>query len=605
MVELGPGADADGGLCVRWFRLALFIAVIHATQLTASDNVFHVTAGWRGAPQSPGGAGQVVLTVVVDPGWHVNSNVPLDPFLIPTRAALDLPPGWRSESPVFPAHEVTRLAFSEEPVAVFKGSFEILIVVHVTTGVAWPAALHGTVEAQACNDKVCLAPAEATFALPLPAAAATGGPTGPAGSTPPASAATTSSKSESETASGFSAKFASSGLLLQLALVFLAGLALNLTPCVYPLIPITIGFFVAQREASRGKTWFLAVTYVLGMSVTYSVLGIGAALSGRLFGSTLQSPWVVGALVVVLLALATSMFGLWELRVPTWATRLSGGRSGIGGSLVMGLMVGLVAAPCIGPFVLGLLTYVGQRQDVWLGFLLFFVLSLGLGLPYLLLAVFTGVLDRMPNSGAWMLGVRQLFGVLLVALAGYFARPLLPSPVGDWLFAGLLVVGGLYLLLVARPGHEQPWIDRAMRAASAAVLIAGVLLVPRAHGSGANELSWQPYDATSVERALASGRPVILDFYATWCLPCKELDEKTFSDPKVAARLNSFARFKVDLTASNPTTEAVRQRFSVVGVPTIAVFVGGHEVPAARLTGFEAPAQFLRRLDTLPAAPNS
>jgi thiol:disulfide interchange protein DsbD len=193
----------------------------------------------------------------------------------------------------------------------------------------------------------------------------------------------------------------------------------------------------------------------------------------------------VGLIVVVLLALAASMFGLWELRVPAWATRVSGGRSGLGGALVMGFVVGLVAAPCIGPFVLGLLTYVGQRQDVLLGFALFFALSLGLGLPYLLLGAFTGAMERLPNSGAWMIGVRQLFGVLLIALAGYFARPFLPSPWGDALLSGLLIVGGLYLLLVARPGHEQPWVDRFMRLASAGVLVAGVLLYPtRAHTAG-------------------------------------------------------------------------------------------------------------------------
>jgi len=397
------------------------------------------------------------------------------------------------------------------------------------------------------------------------------------------------------------ASLANAGLLVQLAIVFLAGLALNLTPCVYPLIPITVGFFAAQKQGSRGHTWLLAVTYVLGMSVTYSALGVVAALSGRLFGAALQSPWVVGLIVVVMLALAASMFGLWELRVPAWASRVSGGRSGALGALIMGLVVGLVAAPCIGPFVLGLLTYVGQRQDAWLGFALFFTLSLGLGLPYLLLGGFTTALDRLPNSGVWMTGVRQLFGVLLTALAGYFARPLLGHPAGDLLLAGLLVAGGLYLLVVARPGHEQPWVDRFMRLASAAVLLAGVMLIPgQGHAEGTG-VTWRAYDEASVQQAISTGKPVVLDFYATWCVPCKELDERTFARPEVAAALARFERFKVDLTSSDPQSDALRQHYDVAGVPTIVFYHGGREVGTARLTGFEPGPAFLQRLATVEA----
>jgi thiol:disulfide interchange protein DsbD len=261
----------------------------------------------------------------------------------------------------------------------------------------------------------------------------------------------------------------------------------------------------------------------------------------------------------------------------------------------MGLVVGLVAAPCIGPFVLGLLTYVSQRQDVLLGFLLFFALSLGLGLPYLLLGVFTGVLDRMPNSGAWMLGARQLFGVILVALAGYFSRPLVPEPWNGWLLPVLLLVGGTYLLAIARPAHEQPSIDRFMRLASAALLVAGVLLAPgRVRREAA--ASWQPYDEAVVAQALASGQPVIMDFWATWCLPCKELDEKTFSDPEVASRLGGFRLFKVDLSRSDAASDALRSRYGVAGVPTLVFYRTGTEVTDARLTGFEDADAFLKRL---------
>ncbi len=272
-------------------------------------------------------------------------------------------------------------------------------------------------------------------------------------------------------------RLASTGLPLQILLVFLAGLALNLTPCIYPLIPITIGFFSQQAKDHPGGTFGLAIAYVLGISVTYSVLGVAAALGGQILGSLLQSPIVIGLIVIVLLALALSMFGLWEFGVPGWATKVSGGRGGYLGSLLMGLMVGVVAAPCIGPFVLGLVTYVGQRGNPLLGFILFFSLSMGLGLPYLLLGTFAGAVNKMPASGMWMIGVRKIFGILLVALAAYFGAPLLPPAIANWIMATILVVGGAYLLLVERTGHDNVPIDRAMRIVSTLLVLAGIVKV--------------------------------------------------------------------------------------------------------------------------------
>ncbi len=279
---------------------------------------------------------------------------------------------------------------------------------------------------------------------------------------------------------GVGDRLASAGLPFQIVIVFLAGLALNLTPCIYPLIPITFGFFAQQAKGRSGGTFVLAVIYVLGMSVTYSVLGVTASLTGQLFGAALQNPWVTGGIVAVILALASSMFGLWELRVPGWIMQASGGRSGHVGAALMGLVVGFVAAPCIGPFVLSLLTYVGQKGDPVLGFVLFFTLAMGLGLPFLLLGTFTGAVSGLPAAGNWMVGVRLVFGVILIALAGYFAAPLLPGSTGNWLIAATLVLGGAYLLLIQRTGHEQVLIDRVMRVVCAALVAIGLLFMPLA-----------------------------------------------------------------------------------------------------------------------------
>ncbi len=570
--------------------------VLAAAAASAAEPAFSVTARWQQQAPAAGAEASLDVTISIEPGWHINSNAPLDPYLIPTEVRLDLPAGWSREPGSFPPHRLATFAFSDEPLAVFEHEVTVTVPVHRSADAAVTSRVHGAVTAQACNDTTCLAPVTIAFTVPtgIPGAPDLAGEA--AATTPPP---LQSYEGTEQVPEGLGGSFVRAGLLLQIGLVFLAGLALNLTPCVYPLIPITVGFFLAQKETSRRRTWLLATVYVLGMSVTYSALGVAAALTGQLFGAALQSPWVVGVIVAVLLALATSMFGLWELRVPSWATQVSGARSGLAGALVMGLVVGLVAAPCIGPFVLGLLTYVGRQQNVLLGFVLFFTLSLGLGLPYLFLAVFSGAMDRLPSSGAWMIGIRNFFGVLLVGLAAYFVRPFLPEPLGDQALAAVLVLGGLFLLVVARPGHEQPSVDRVMRLVSAGVLVAGVLMFPSQGPRAGVELEWQPYDQTAVDRALTSDTPVIMDFYADWCAPCKELDEKTFSDPAVAARLEGFRRFKVDLTRNDAATDEVRRRFGVAGVPTIAFFADGEEVTAARLTGFEPPAAFLRRLDRI------
>ncbi|MBI4598180.1 MAG: sulfite exporter TauE/SafE family protein, partial [Candidatus Omnitrophica bacterium] len=201
---------------------------------------------------------------------------------------------------------------------------------------------------------------------------------------------------------------------------FLGGLALNLTPCVYPLIPITISFFAGQAQQRVARTALLAVCYVLGLAITYSTLGLVASLTGGMLGATLQQPWVPVFVAMVMVALGLSLCGLFEFRIPAALTsRLGVARTGAVGALIMGLTVGIIAAPCIGPFVLGMLLYVGQLGRPVVGFWLFFALALGLGLPYLFLGIFAGQLHRLPRSGAWLTWVKQALGCVLFGVALY------------------------------------------------------------------------------------------------------------------------------------------------------------------------------------------
>lgn len=384
------------------------------------------------------------------------------------------------------------------------------------------------------------------------------------------------------------------GSLLAIGAAFAGGLLTALTPCVYPLIPITVGFFSRQSEGKTSRTFGLAVAYVLGMSVTYSALGVFAALSGSLFGSWLQKPAVLVVIALIVLALALSMFGLYEIQAPHFITDRTGSKAGVLGALTMGLFVGFVAAPCIGPFVISLLTYVAQQGSAALGFGLFFTLAMGLGLPYLVLGTVSGSLKAMPRSGEWMIAVRKVFGFLLVALAAWFLRPLLPERVFEWGVALPLIVGGIWFLFFEKAGSALGWFRGVKIAIGIALLAAAVpFVLPAKEGAG---LPFQPYSDAALADAATAGKPVVIDFYADWCLPCKELEKLTFTDPGVKQALEGWVLLKADLTkTASPEVAALRTKWNIQGVPTI-VFLGpdGRE-SKPRVVQFEKPAAFLSR----------
>lgn len=251
-----------------------------------------------------------------------------------------------------------------------------------------------------------------------------------------------SGAADMDTRGEFERTIEDSGLLAALLLVFLAGILSSLTPCVYPLIPITVGIFGARQADSRGKAFALSFVYVLGIAVTYSVLGVAAASLGTVFGGAMQSPWVLGAIAALFVALGLSSLGLFEFRLPgNLQTKLSqAGSAGWAGAFLMGLVAGIIAAPCVGPIVAGILLYVAQQQDPVLGWILLMTFAFGMGQLFLVLGTFSSLLNKLPNAGSWMEGVKTVFGVIFLAMAFYYLQFLVPQ-IGHAAEALWLLVG--------------------------------------------------------------------------------------------------------------------------------------------------------------------
>ena len=384
--------------------------------------------------------------------------------------------------------------------------------------------------------------------------------------------------------------------------IFAGGLALNLTPCVYPMIPITVSFFggrSAGDKPSQLKLVLHGLCYLMGLAFTNSTLGVVAALTGGLMGSLLQNPLVLALVAGVLVLFATSLFGFWELRLPGGMSRMAGkSYTGYFGSFFMGLTLGIVAAPCIGPFVLGLLTWVAGMGNPWFGFLIFFVLSLGLGLPLFVLALFSGQLQRLPRAGGWMLWIRNLMSWVLIGMAVHFIRPVLPEFLKIGLPAVVALAAGLHLGWLDKNEarfRAFPWL-KALAGTACLVLATFWLASFAMRGPG---ISWHAYSEQTLRKAKAQGKPTIIDFYADWCTPCRELEEVTFHQADVVRLAEkSFSMIKVDVTkGGSPYHEELLKNYGIKGVPTIVFLdMQGKERADLRIVDYLPADQFLLRM---------
>jgi thiol:disulfide interchange protein DsbD len=513
-----------------------------------------------------------VVEVTIASGWHVNAHEPDDRFLVPTTLTVTPPDGVTAGEVRYPAPIAKVLEFSEgKALKLYEGRIRLESTLAGDVG----SAVKGKLRFQACDATTCLAPKTIELTAERPRAAA-----------PPASG----SGGEGEIA----VSIRHAGWARTLFWVVLLGMALNLTPCVYPLISVTVAFFGGTTGRER-RAPLRAVAYVAGICLSFAPLGAAAALTGMFFGKALQQPAVLGTIAGLMALLALANFGLYQVRVPTgvmqWASRTGEGALG---ALFMGFTMGFVAAPCIGPFVSGLMLYVGTRQSVGEGLLLFLALGFGLGAPYLALALLAERFRRLPRSGAWLVWMERLFGFLLLGLALHFATALLPPALVRAAWAALFVVGGLVLGLV---GHVRRPTVRWMRAA-AGVVVAIVGAWTMLAGEAAGGIVWTEFSDQALAAARADGRPVLIDFQAVWCLPCREMERTTFRDPAVVRAAQAFTALKADLSTEDDRTTSLMSRFNVPGVPTY-VRLDGRADERRRFTGFVEAKDFDQALRTV------
>jgi thiol:disulfide interchange protein DsbD len=411
---------------------------------------------------------------------------------------------------------------------------------------------------------------------------------------------------------------------LIISFFFGAGLLLSLTPCVFPMIPILSGIIVGRgHKITKMHAFILSAAYVLGMAVTYAAAGIAAGFSGDLISNALQTPWVLGSFAAVFVVLSLSMFGFYELQMPTalqskltdTSNKLHGGH--LGGVFVMGALSAVIMGPCVAAPLAGALLYIGQTHDAVLGGVALFVLALGMGAPLLLIGTSAGVL--LPKAGAWMEAVKRFFGVMLLALAIWIVQPLLPMSVQMLLWAALLLFSAIYLGAFSTLPVHAKGIHKLQKGFALLVLLLGVgylvgalsgardILRPLgaiSHSEG-TEVSALKFtrikDIADLDQRItqAHGQPVMLDFYADWCVSCKEMERYTFSDASIQAKLKGYLLLQADVTANSEADKELLKRFGLFGPPGILFFnAQGTENSDARVVGYQDATQFLKSIQS-------
>lgn len=436
------------------------------------------------------------------------------------------------------------------------------------------------------------------------------GPGTPAGTTVPQATPTAAEPTERGLSALLQKSFREKNYLVLFGLLFIAGLLINLTPCVYPMIPITLGFFSNQAGDRRAARFGLGAMYMLGIAVTYGLVGGIAAGAGATFGSLFTQVWFNYALALLMIGLALSMFDVYQIGLPPFISRQLKGRSGAVGALIMGLLVGVAAAPCAGPVVVAVFSEVARLRDVPMGVLVFTAMGVGLGLPYLLLAAASsGAAKSLPKAGGWMKAVKALLGFVVLGVGLNYLIQALPRTISEpyslHIWAAFYGLSALYLIFLDRSGTT----NAIFGIKGVAVLVAGVLI-----GMGVQQIntpegavpktSWIPLTETSWAAAKASGKPIFIDATANWCAECRVIEAKVLKQPESVEALNSVVTLKIDWsTGVDPAYQKwTANTFDIKGLPHLIVAKPGGETSRV-FNHLETPAELIAALNAVRTQP--
>lgn len=465
---------------------------------------------------------------------------------------------------------------------------------------------------QACSDQFCLFPTTKTLEVPILTPMIEG-----QAELSPAKPETSSTPSGGFFDTTNFKKYLGSSLFAGLIFVFFAGVFTSFTPCIFPMIPITLAVLGNHsEEKTRLQNFITSLIYVLGIATTYSILGLIAASSGGIFGASLGNPYILAVVCFIFLAMALSMYGLYDLQLPAFMrNKLSNSKhdQGLGGAYLTGLFAGIVASPCVGPVLVAILTYVASTQNKLIGFLFLFTYALGLGLIFIALGLSNQLVKALPRSGPWMIAFKFVLGTLMLSAFYYYLNLLLPSRWFDaGLGIGLVVLASVYgAFMSVKNRGPASMIQKGLMQATLIVGIGYLCLSvfdlrPYINGRIAadnslnqiQKLNWQPYSEQSLQQAAKDRKPVIIDFWAEWCAACHELEEHTFTDLRVRALAGNYTLLKFDATKDSAELRELKKKYNIQGLPTVLFMnSNGVWIDALTLTQFEKAEAFVSRME--------